>query len=133
MIRSHIHTYPEDRRGKSHKETWHFKKWGNDISPNLACPMVRAPDGQDYFVYEPALIDRHGSPVAVMPIRWFLRDGKMFAMAHDLVSDGKGGYWVDGYSEPNEISLTQFVFSVTKFEKNYATYGLPNPLNVNGE
>jgi hypothetical protein len=133
VIQSHIHTYPEDRRGKTYKETWHFTKWGKDVSPNLACPMVRAPDEQDYFVFKPALINRRGSPAVVMPIRWFLQDGMTFAMARDMVSNGDGGYWVDGYSEPNEIPLNEFVFSVTEFEKNHIRYRLPNPQRVSGK
>jgi hypothetical protein len=125
--------YPEDRRGKTHHETWHFKKWCQDVSPNLACPMARAVDGQDYFVFEPAVINRGGHPVAVMPIRWFMRDGETFGTARALVSDGEGGYWVDGHSKADEIRLKDLVFSIPKFAKNHAEYNMPNPMKISGE
>jgi hypothetical protein len=127
-----MHTYAEDRRGRSLSETWHFHKWGRDVRAHVAGPMSRGSDGQDYFVYEPALALRSSYYVPVMPICWFMRDGQLYAKACSLLRGCNGGYVIDAASPPDEIPLLAFKFLITKFEKHYKRWGIHNPHIIEG-
>jgi hypothetical protein len=129
----------EDRRGRSRSETYHFEKWGHEVSANVACPMVRADKGrgrfQDYYVYEPAVAVVGNHTCAVMPTRWFSRGGKVFARALPMIRmqwQEKPGYVVDGTSS-HEIPLSDFRFSVPLFEQHHSQWNVPDPKNIEGD
>jgi hypothetical protein len=48
-------------------------------------PMAWAVNGQDYFVFEPAIINCGGHLEAVMTIGWFMCDSKAFGTAQAFV------------------------------------------------
>jgi hypothetical protein len=136
QTRRFIRTYPEDRsrRGQPCSKTWHFSKWGEHAAANAACPMARAADGQDYYVYEPALAYVESHLRAVMPIRFFRRGAVLYARVCLLIrmpdKDGQLEWWVDGTSEPLEISLDDFELTVVDFEKQHKNMGIPSPHNT---
>jgi hypothetical protein len=131
--RRFIRTYPEDRsrRGQSRSETWHFSKWGEHAAANSACPMARAADGRDYYVYEPALAYVESRLCAVMPIRFFRRGAVLYARVCLLIrmpdKDSNPSWWVDGTSEAFAISLDAFHSTVLDFEKEHESLGFPSP------
>jgi hypothetical protein len=133
-----IHTYPEDRsrRGQSRSETWHFAKWGEKAPAHSACPMARAQDGQDYYVYEPAVALIDGRLRAVMPTRFFMRNRRMHVraclMLRVFTEHGEYAYLVDAASALCEIPLDDFRFSVTHFEKCHEELHLPKPDKIDG-
>jgi hypothetical protein len=131
--RRFIRTYPEDRsrRGQSRSETWHFSKWGEHAAANSACPMARAANGKDYYVYEPALAYVESDLRAVMPIRFFRRGSVLFARVCLLIrmvdEDGNQQWWIDGTSEPVAIALDDFELTVLEFEEEHKGRGMPSP------
>jgi hypothetical protein len=137
--RPHLRTYPEDRsrRGQSRSEAWHFSKWGEMAPANSACPMARASDGQDYYVYEPALVWVDGRLCPVMPTRFYMREKQMYVRACSMIrvmnEHGKLVYWVDGCSKSHELPLQDFRFSVIRFEELHETLNLPHPSKVEGK
>jgi hypothetical protein len=95
--------------------------------------MVRS-ESQDYFVYEPALAMVHNRPIAVMPTRFFMRDGKFYAKACHLLGGKHSDSWViDGYSPMFEIALDDFRFSLPWFEASHKDYGIPSPHKIYGQ
>ena len=89
LVRPFLHTYPEDA-GDCLSEAPQAAKWHDEVNPNLAAPMARALDGNDYYVEEPALVKIAGERqslglvMPVMVLHWFRREGKIYAKAHQL-------------------------------------------------
>ncbi|KAI0754107.1 hypothetical protein C8Q80DRAFT_346349 [Daedaleopsis nitida] len=78
-VRPHMHFYPEASASPL-KESWQFRRWLHELSPDLATPMIRF-GKQDYFVHEPAtLIDGR----VVAPFRWFTRRSAKHEHGRDL-------------------------------------------------
>ncbi|KAJ7714682.1 hypothetical protein B0H14DRAFT_2306770, partial [Mycena olivaceomarginata] len=80
LVRPHIRVFGEDS-GDKLGEACQAEKWKLEVvAADLAGPMVRH-EGKDYFVNEPALanIGCMGDYSAVLPCRWFLRNGKIWA------------------------------------------------------
>lgn len=96
--------------------------------------MVRAMDGQDYFVHEPALASTNANRVEpVLPMRWFLRDGEHWAKAHPLiVSDDTSNFIVNG-SCCLEIPLADFKVSMQRLERSHVYHKLPAPHRLQGK
>lgn len=95
--------------------------------------MVRAADGQDYYVYEPALaeIGRTEDVVPVLPTRWFCMDGEHWAKVHRLRSE-VDGFVIEG-SECIELPLTAFKLCMQRLERSYKYHGLPPPHILHGK
>lgn len=133
MIRPHIRTYAENTFGYV-AETFHAERWLHEVDSNLAGPMVRAPDGQDYYVFEPALAFLTGANEAtpVFPTRWIEQDGEYWAKAHVLQSTStRDAFIIDGSSCIN-IPLTAFTISMRRLEGSYKHHNLPPPNKIAG-
>ena len=78
-VRPHLHFYPEDA-GKTINEYWHARHWHEAADPSLVTPMVVV-NNAHFYVYKPTILaDGH----VVMPYRWFLCGGSIFARAWPL-------------------------------------------------
>ncbi|KAL7285971.1 hypothetical protein ACG7TL_001086 [Trametes sanguinea] len=96
------------------------KRWAHEVDANLAAPMARSADGKDYFVNELAManIDAFGYLAPVVPIRWFRRDGALFAKAClvrlDTSMQGTPTKFVVDAQESGEVDipLSKFVLNV---------------------
>ncbi|KAG5634225.1 hypothetical protein H0H81_002803 [Sphagnurus paluster] len=87
LVRPHIKILSEDA-GEHLSEPSQAEKWKTEVSSDLSGPIVRHED-KDYFVNEPALasLDNSQEFVAVLPTRWFVHDGKVWAKARRLHQD----------------------------------------------
>ncbi|KAL1738896.1 hypothetical protein HDZ31DRAFT_78005, partial [Schizophyllum fasciatum] len=83
-VRPHIRTYAEEA-GERLSAPYDGTKWREEVNAMLSGPMVRAENGRDYYVEEPALVKVGSSVEAVMPIRWFTRDGVLWGRVKSLV------------------------------------------------
>lgn len=128
-VRPNMHFYPEDA-GDTLEHAWQGRRWKDKIDPTLLTPMVRV-GNQDFFVHEPAYL-KNG--VVCLPIRWFERDGSLFARAArmDLVSTDAARYWVVREDEQRELSITDFDLSFPSFRAMAASYDLPDPADIRG-
>ncbi|KAJ6484648.1 hypothetical protein C8R45DRAFT_1147453 [Mycena sanguinolenta] len=128
LVRPFIRTLSEDS-GELLREACQAGKWRTDVSPNLSGPMVRH-EGQDFYVNEPALayIGPEGGAdcAAVLPSRWFTRDGVIWAKVQRLRSHPdpeKDCLLIDSRSsECEELPLSRFFASFPKLE-SYVTQG----------
>ncbi len=112
------------------------KRWRSEVDAELAGPMARGADGQDYFVHELALGLVHNVLVPVMIARWFERHGALFAEVHPvrLTSDG-AGYIIDARQEKMfDIALNDLKVSVVELGKHetHRFHHLPHPDNIEG-
>jgi hypothetical protein len=96
--------------------------------------MARSADGQDYFVSEPALACLPGRNYlsAVLPIRWFIRGGALWAKAHQLIRETSDSYFIDA-TATLDVPLSSFQFNILHFGYAYKRYGMPDPRHISGE
>ncbi|KAL1697796.1 hypothetical protein EV121DRAFT_274849, partial [Schizophyllum commune] len=136
LVRPHIHTYAEDA-GEKLNAPYHGAKWREEVKAVLSGPMVRAPDGRDYYVQEPALavVGPSRSVQPVMPTRWFLRDGNLWGRVQALgvVSDGSAtALAIDARIDCFELPLSAFLESYEELRHSYTAHNLPEPSRVEG-
>ncbi|KAF9030139.1 hypothetical protein BDZ89DRAFT_1245386 [Hymenopellis radicata] len=133
LVRPHVHVYPEDS-GERLSEPRQAAKWKDEVDSSFAAPMVRH-NKHDYFVNEPALVafGDDGCYGPVLPSRWFMRDGQIWAKVQrlrphpslpTLVIDLSCGQACE------EIPLTSFMSSFPKFQKSHQFHGLPDPSRI---
>jgi hypothetical protein len=96
--------------------------------------MARSADGQDYFVYEPALayLPRRNYLSAVLPIHWFIQGGALWAKAHQLICETSDSYLIDA-TATLDVPLSSFQFNTLHFGYIYKRYSMPNPQHISGE
>ncbi|KAG8746310.1 hypothetical protein FRC11_012758, partial [Ceratobasidium sp. 423] len=134
LVRKKMVFYPQDD-GPSLKQAANGERWRSEVSASLATPMVRKklPHGhhQDYFIHEPflATLPEHGTsspaPFAFIPIRYFERQGQLFARAHPLIPYNNG-YLIDGDSHV-ELPIDSFLLPLPELRLKHADYGFPVP------
>ena len=121
------------------KESWQFRRWVHELSPDLATPMVRLRD-EDYYVHEPAvLMDGRN----VIPFRWYTRYSH-----HTRQQEFHGEGWVlhpvscDSTSERGFIvheyehvtfSASSLVASFPKMQSTFRSENKPDPTRIIGE
>ncbi|KAL1658383.1 hypothetical protein GGF50DRAFT_67362 [Schizophyllum commune] len=132
LVRPHITDYPVDPGDGPFDRAAHGARWYSEVDGNLSGPMVRF-GSQDYFVYEPALLDKGNHPRPVMVTRWFLRKGSFWGRGHPLLIDTKMmSYAIDG-SRCEEFPCSDLLLSYPVFAKLHAKYALPSPSVIQGE
>lgn len=132
-VRPHLRFLPIDTT--SHASAFHGEKWRLEVDGNIASPMIRAPDGQDYFVDEPVLanVDSLGSVGPVWPTRFYIRDDVTFARVHLLRADyERSGYIIDG-DHCMEMPVSAFILSYPRFAALHSYYNLPPPNSILGQ
>lgn len=116
----------------------HGVRW-HSADPNLSCPMARNAKGEDFFVYEGCLVDMVGSDnkvamVPVIPMRWYMRDGQLYAKVRQLLrsadDDGIYGYFL--HSIEQTVQLEDFRYSYPRFLELHESLGLPSPARIYG-
>lgn len=131
-MRPHIQTYAEDAQGYV-EQTYQARRWLVEVDANFAGPMVRAVDGQDYYVHEPALATLSNHVEPVLPIRWFTRNGEYWAKAHRLIPNANSSAFSINGSSCLEIPLSEFKISMKRLEVSYNYHELPPPHRLEGE
>ncbi|KAF8183056.1 hypothetical protein K438DRAFT_1767116 [Mycena galopus ATCC 62051] len=92
-------------------------------------------ENKDYFVHEPALanVGTLGEYAAVLPSRWFLHDGKIWARVQRLISHPKSDSLViDHRRECEDIPLSNFFLSFEELKTTHTYHNLKNPAKVTG-
>jgi hypothetical protein len=134
-VRPHLHFFPEDC-GVRVNETRQADRWLHEWDEDQLTPMARIGSQgnfQDYYIYEPALLkDR----TAVMPIRWFMRSGKLFASAYkmDTIPHASSNLrpcclqrcWVVCEDQKLEVAADDFLLSFPEFSAVTSQYGMPD-------
>lgn len=124
-----------DDSGERLAEACQADKWKSEVAPDLAGPMVQQ-EGKDYFVNEPALANfgTLGGHAAVLPSRWFLRDGKIWAKAQRLVPHPtEDSLVVDNrQTQCEEIPLSRSFLSFEELKTTYTHHNLKNPATISG-
>ncbi|KZV76151.1 hypothetical protein PENSPDRAFT_747853 [Peniophora sp. CONT] len=138
IVRPHLSSLPkESAQGNAgeHLSAHYGERWACEVESNLACPMVRSvPLRMDFYVAEPALrtnpYTRCLEPI--WPVRWFERDGIVFARAHPMfTSDDNGKLWIEA-DELLDVPLSEFELDFTHLLTAHALYSLPSPTAVAG-
>ncbi|RDB19146.1 hypothetical protein Hypma_014226 [Hypsizygus marmoreus] len=96
--------------------------------------MVRH-EGKDYFVNEPALahVGDDGGFAMVLPSRWFLKGGKIWAKVQRLISHASEGLLIDNRDDAClEIPVQDFFLSYPDLKVTHTSYGLPDPSEIKG-
>lgn len=110
------------------EQTYQARRWLSEVDANFAGPMLRAVDGQDYYVHEPALACMlSGRIEPVVPTRWFIRDGEYWAKAHPLITSHDSLTLDINGSICLELPLTEFRVSMERLEHYYGYHKLPPP------
>lgn len=128
-VRPNLHFYPEDA-GNTLEHAWQGRQWKEKIDPTLLTPMVRV-GTQDFFVHEPAYLVNGKTSV---PIRWFKREGKLFAQAAlmQVANSETSSYWIVREDEQRELPFTDFELAFPDFWGVSNSYGLPDPADIRG-
>lgn len=134
-MRPHIRVFCEDSADQL-AEACQAEKWKLQVAADLAGPMVRHED-RDYFVNEPALanVGTLGEYGAVLPSRWFLRNGKIWAKVQHLISHpGKNSdsLIIDNRRDCEEIPLSNFFLSFEELKTTHTYHNLKNPAKITG-
>lgn len=138
LIRPLLPFYPEDS-GNKLEEARQATRWKNEVDPNLGGPMAREANGTDYFIEEPcfANLDDLGNIGPVMPVRWFTRNGSIYAKAHHLrLTHARDAFVIDATVQGCvELSLEAFFLSVNDLmdPECQRRYGIPPPSNISGK
>jgi hypothetical protein len=136
LVRPHIHFLSEDA-GNILKESWQAEKWKDEVNAELSGPMVRQ-DGKDFFIEEPALanmedVDGSTHVAPVIPMRWFMREGKVWGKVHRLREHPvEHAFVIDARSPCEELPLTYFFNSYAELKTDHRFFGLPDPSKVVG-
>ncbi|KAG8757406.1 hypothetical protein FRC12_010319 [Ceratobasidium sp. 428] len=141
VVREKLSFYPQDS-GASMSNATNGQRWTEEVDATLAAPMVRRslPYGghQDYFVHEPFLASVTDAATgaipqaasAFLPVRFFEREGNLFARCHPLLAEGSA-YVVDGDSHV-ELPISSFLLPLPEFKSEHMRYGLPAPEQILG-
>jgi hypothetical protein len=124
-----------DDAGGYVEQTYHADRWLHEIDANLAGPMVRTADGQDFYVHEPALASIDGSEdaVPVLPTRWFQFNEEHWGMAHKLlVNSDLNAFVIDG-SACIKLPLSAFKLCMQRLERSFEYHHLPAPHRLEGK
>jgi hypothetical protein len=136
LVRPHMHFLSEDA-GDILKESWQAEKWKDEVNAELSGPMVRQ-DGKDFFIEEPALaniedVDGSTHVAPVIPMRWFMREGKVWGKVHRLREHPvEHAFIIDARSPCEELPLTSFFNSYVELKTDHRFFGLPDPSKVVG-
>ncbi|KAI0258461.1 hypothetical protein BC834DRAFT_847348, partial [Gloeopeniophorella convolvens] len=133
LVRPFLRFYPEEG-SPEHSEAWHGRRWKDEVDANLCAPMARAPNGQDFFVEEPALVNIHGTPapVPVWVKRWYARDGALHACVHPLSIDHQADTFVINGEETLDVPLSSFAMNFVMLNDVHQHYSLPPPTAIQG-
>ena len=98
--------------------------------------MVRAENGRDYYVEEPALVTIESAVHAVMPLRWFERADRSLwgrVRALGVVSYQEGDVLaVDARVDCFDVPLSSFLANYEDLRSIHDTYELPEPSRIEG-
>ncbi|TFK70456.1 hypothetical protein BDN72DRAFT_838978 [Pluteus cervinus] len=132
LIRPFIKIFSTDS-GECLTEASEANKWHHEVDANLAGPMVRHNE-KDYFVNEPAIALIGGKCCGVLPSRWFLKDGEIWARVQHLKSHpSENSLLIDNRGEScEEIPLADFAACFLDLQTTYVYYGLSDPKRISG-
>ncbi|KAF7339159.1 hypothetical protein MVEN_01993000 [Mycena venus] len=135
LVRPYIRVLSEDSAERL-DEACQAQKWKLEVAADLAGPMARH-ENKDYFVNEPALanIGTLGEYAAVLPSRWFLRKGKIWAKVQRLIShpdEKSDSLVIDNCHECEEIPLSNFFLSFEELKTTHTYHNLKNPAKITG-
>ena len=129
LVRPHLAFYPEDA-GKSVNGYSQSAHWREEADPHLLTPMAVI-GNQHYYVFEPCLL--HDYRVCV-PVRWFIRQRKLFAKAWTVRSVSQNdarGWIVEEYNEI-EVSQDEFLVSFGSWNGSRPARNLPHASQIFG-
>ncbi|KAI0071327.1 hypothetical protein K474DRAFT_1607117, partial [Panus rudis PR-1116 ss-1] len=125
LVRPHLHFLPEDA-GSHLSEAWQGSRWLHELIPQLGTQMIGF-QGQDYYLFEPALLE---NGQACVPIRWFIRRGRTYALAHNLIPYSNG--WLVDTRSTHEVPERSFILPFPLFRQFYHSYNYPSPTCIFG-
>ncbi|KAJ7157732.1 hypothetical protein C8R46DRAFT_1355172 [Mycena filopes] len=123
-VRPHLHFYPEDS-GPKLSEARQGQRWLNELADERTTPMARI-TGKDYYIHEPAML---ANGQCVIPVRWFMRDGQLFAKCWNMlvVTKENSSGWRIFQPENYTVSASEFLMDFVTFQADAARYNLPHP------
>lgn len=134
IVMAYLQTLPEIGSA-TFGECTQGERWAFEVDPNLAGPMVRAPDGRDYFVNELAMVSHgteHGPgcfPVVIR--RWFRKAGGICASVSPVLTyEDKPGLVVDDREGTRfEVPLSAMRYCIEDLLRppHHAPHYLPSP------
>ncbi|KAI0082710.1 hypothetical protein K474DRAFT_1585163 [Panus rudis PR-1116 ss-1] len=131
LVRPHLQFLPEDS-GSYLSEAWQATRWLRELIPQLGTQMVRY-HNQDYYVLEPTLIQSaHGQPEACIPLRWFQRQGHIYASAYKLIPHHEANGWLVDTRNTCEIAESSLILPLPLFRNCFRQYALLDPTRILG-
>ncbi|KAI0353117.1 hypothetical protein OH77DRAFT_1522874 [Trametes cingulata] len=140
LVAQHLAALPEDA-GEKLSECSQGHRWRFEVDANLACPMVRALDGKDYYVNELAMVAVGVGQrlVPAIPRRWYRKDGEVWATVSPMLRGEPLDSLVVDEREGStfELPLVSFRLSVEELlsvhtQAELGAEALPSPLNIAG-
>ncbi|KIJ46219.1 hypothetical protein M422DRAFT_250259 [Sphaerobolus stellatus SS14] len=127
IVRPHLRFYPEDS-GKKLAEAIQGRRWLYEMDDECLTPMIRI-GKQDYFVFEPTLVGGHQ---AVVPHRFFIRDGKFHMRVWALEEDKAANGWIVRKDRESELPASTLLVGWPDFVQTFANRHLTDPCNIIG-
>ncbi len=134
-VRPFLHFYPEDTRGRLLAEARQAARWVHEVADDVLTPMIRVASGQDYYIYEPAMLD---SGEVCMPVRWFTRMARgkyeWYAKAwrmQAVTSECAVGWRVIS-CEDYEVAASDLLKNFPTLQGDADYHGLPDPSKILG-
>ncbi|KAK7029116.1 hypothetical protein R3P38DRAFT_2524834 [Favolaschia claudopus] len=126
-VRPHLHFYPEDS-GPKLSEARQGDRWLRELPDDRITPMARIL-GKDFYIHEPAILT---DGRAVIPVRWFMKDGQLYARCWDMLAVTKENFagWRVLQRDDLLIPASEFLKDFVSFQQDASRYELPHPSHI---
>ncbi|KAK6992397.1 hypothetical protein R3P38DRAFT_2570511 [Favolaschia claudopus] len=126
-VRPHLHFYPEDS-GPKLSEARQGERWLRELPDDRITPMARIL-GKDFYIHEPAVLT---DGRAVIPVRWFMKDGQLYARCWDMLAVTKENLvgWRVLQRDDFLVPASEFLKDFVSFQQDASRYELPHPSHI---
>ncbi|TFK18065.1 hypothetical protein FA15DRAFT_603996, partial [Coprinopsis marcescibilis] len=104
-------------------------QWRHELDPDLTTPTMRM-GSQDFYLFEVSLVRNGGTNEIRMPVKWFMRDGQVWADTWGLTHDSRT--WVAHENDLLPLRPEDFLNSLPILNQTANTREIPDPGRIKG-